>query len=114
MGGRAAHLRHRLLDGVFFTIGVDRPTRSLRMTVAKVTDLTSWLVQGDGEDITVERLRETFGDNPAQRGGVGRHHPVNQAEIESWWGGSAVKAARFVVASSIDTTETTPKRPRSC
>ncbi len=93
------------LDGVFFTIGVDRPTRSLRMMVAKVTDLTSWLDQGDGDDITVERLRETFGDNlDTNVADWDDTTLVNQAEIESWWGGSAVKASRFVVASSIDTT----------
>ena len=63
------------LDGVFFTIGVERPTRRLRGMVAKVRDLTGWLDQGDGEDITVERLRETFGDSlELDRGGVGRHH----------------------------------------
>ena len=94
------------LDGVFFTIGIDRPTRSLRTMVAKVRDLTSYLEEGDGEDITVERLRETFGDSleliVAEWDDTTL---VNQEDIESWWGGAAVKASRFVVAASIDTTE---------
>jgi hypothetical protein len=94
------------LDGVFFTIGVTRATRTLRTMVAKVTDLTSWLDQGDGEDITVERLQRTFGNSlELIVADWDDTTLVNQAEVESWWGTSAVKAARFVAADTIDTTE---------